>query len=269
MPLLRVPREGPVVDLQPCRLVLADHERAHGQVPRLVHRERPAELQQLALDGEPSASLAATGHRVAARAPSGAGGRRRRRATASMAAPRTSAAPSTSVGVASRSTDQPARHPLEVGPARGSGDLEVAHRSHGIGVYPRRPMPAVDRALAERRPRTAGRARASHARAARRRVPGHRARPLRARPPQPLRAAGRHDPVRAVHRRAGEHGHPAPVRALPDARRTLAVARPAGRRGDHPLDRVLQEQDQEPPRDGHRRGRAVRRRGAQPRWPTS
>ena len=38
--------------------------------------------------------------------------------------------------------------------------------------------------------------------------------------------------------------------------------RPGGGRGDHPLDRVLQEQDQEPHRHGQRAGRALRRRGA-------
>ena len=42
----------------------------------------------------------------------------------------------------------------------------------------------------------------------------------------------------------------------------LAAADPAERRGDHPLDRLLPEQDEEPDRHGDGAGRALRRRGA-------
>ena len=262
--LLGVPVEGAVVDLEPGVLVLPDDERPHVERPTA---RRPA----------------AAGGAGAARAPASARAPRRRRSppgrrprTQSRASPPPCSATAVERGARGRrwraSTSvgpvevdrPPGGHPLEVRPARRTGDLEVAHRSHGIGVYPRRPMPDAPAAPPERRPRTAaGRARRTLERLVGR-VPGHGARPLRPRPPQPVRAAGGHDPVGPVHRRAGEHGDAAPVRPVPDARRTWPSAEPARGRGDHPLDGLLQEQDEEPHRHGHRRRRALRRRGAQP-----
>ena len=66
--------------------------------------------------------------------------------------------------------------------------------------------------------------------AARRDVPR---RHLRARPRQPVRAAGGHDPVGPDDRRQRQHGDPDAVRPLPDGRRPRR-RRPVRRRGDHP-----------------------------------
>ena len=80
----------------------------------------------------------------------------------------------------------------------------------------------------------------------------------------PARAARRDDPVRADHRQARQHGHPDAVRALPHGR-GLRRRGPRGAREDHPVDRLLPRQGEQPDRAWGRRsatGSAARcRRG--------
>ena len=83
-------------------------------------------------------------------------------------------------------------------------------------------------------------------------LPGHGDRAVRARPRGPVPAPGRHHPVGPVHRRAGQHGHAGALRALPGPG-GAGRGEPRGRRGDHPLHRVLPVQDQEPDRHGRAR----------------
>ena len=126
--------------------------------------------------------------------------------------------------------------------------------------------------MACRRPTAAAAPRTPKGRArevARRLAAEYPGRRLRARPRQPLRAAGGHDPVGPDHRRAGQHGDAGAVRPLPDAGRPRrAPTRPTSRSID-PLDRLLPQQDQEPHRHGPGARRALRRRGADRAWRTS
>ena len=84
---------------------------------------------------------------------------------------------------------------------------------------------------------------------------------------EPVPAAGGHDPVRPDHRRAGQHGDAGAVRPLP-GRRGPGRRRPRRAGGDHPLDRLLPQQDPQPHRHGPGPRRALRRRGADRRWRT-
>ena len=83
--------------------------------------------------------------------------------------------------------------------------------------------------------------------------------------PHAVRAAGRDDPVGAVHRRAREPGHAGAVQALP--------RRPGAGAGDHhraraadPVDRFLPREIQLAGRHGGRGGRAPSRRDSRARW---
>src|SRR6266508_3793846 len=81
----------------------------------------------------------------------------------------------------------------------------------------------------------------------------------------PARVAGRHHPLRAVHGRAGQHGHATALPEVPE-RAPLCRRRPGELRGADKVDRVLSGQDEVGPRDGARSRRAPRRRGpARPR----
>ena len=73
----------------------------------------------------------------------------------------------------------------------------------------------------------------------------------------PIELLVRHHPLRAVHRRAGEHGHAGVLRALPDSPRRWPRRRPGRRRGDHPVHRLLPQQDEEPDRHGAGAGGGV------------
>ena len=84
---------------------------------------------------------------------------------------------------------------------------------------------------------------------------------VRARSREPVPAPRRDHPLGTVHRRTGQHGDPGPLRQVPRPGRA-GRGQPGGRRGDHPLDRLLPCQDQEPHRHGLCRGREVRGRGA-------
>ena len=87
---------------------------------------------------------------------------------------------------------------------------------HGPAPHPEGPGPG------DRRP--AGRG-----------VPGRRARPVRARPRQPVPAAGGHDPVGPDHRRERQQGHAGAVRPLPRRRPTWPrPTRRSSRRLIHP-----------------------------------
>ena len=95
------------------------------------------------------------------------------------------------------------------------------------------PRPAPKRSRARARSRTRGEAGVPHRRAQGAREQDPRPprgdasrRHLRAALPQPLRAGGGDDPLRAVHRRAREPGDAAALRALPHRRRPRGRARP-------------------------------------------
>ena len=74
-------------------------------------------------------------------------------------------------------------------------------------------------------------------------------------------AARRDDPVRADHRQAGQPGHADPVRALPD-RGGLRGRRSRRAGEDHPVDRVLPREGEQPDRTRAGPVRPLPRRGA-------
>ncbi|CAA9353731.1 MAG: Endonuclease III, partial [uncultured Nocardioidaceae bacterium] len=88
-------------------------------------------------------------------------------------------------------------------------------------------------------------------------------RPLRARLPQPVRAARGHGAQRADHRQARQPRDSRPVRRLP---RPAGARRrgPGNRRGDRAADRVLPRQDRCAAEAGPGARREVRRPGARP-----
>ena len=136
-------------------------------------------------------------------------------------------------------------------PSRAPGDHDIRE----LTWHARRNQPLPRRQSESRAPTPRPRPPSSTTASSRRTRRALRARLLHAIP-----APHRHDPQRAVHRQARQHGDAGAVQALSDTAGAGERER-RGARGDDQVDRLLPEQVEEPDRhgDGRRRARMAAR----------